>query len=159
MATTSGGIAGADLADRSETRVILLEEKSDAGGVAPAGLTNTDSHGFHPYDPAPPGIREGCPFIEHEPLQLPDRILVPKCVDGLLVPWAGSARHVGYQTIRTEPVFMALGEACGIAAMKADGSRTDGRTLDVKAVPREIEKRGGLILQEDTAMVPDNPRQ
>jgi hypothetical protein len=43
-------------------------------------------------------VREGYIFIGHQPLQLPDRILVPKRVDGLLVPVACSASHVGYQT-------------------------------------------------------------
>jgi len=53
-----------------------------------------------------------------------------------------------------EPVFMALGEACGIAAMKAQRSGTTVRAVDVKSVQREIVKRGGVILYENTAIVP-----
>ena len=77
-------------------------------------------------------------------------------MDGLLVPVACSASHVGYQTIRMEPVFMALGEASGIAAMKAQASRTSLRALEVKSVQREILKRGGVILYESRSIVPED---
>ncbi|MGA0132995.1 MAG: FAD-dependent oxidoreductase [Opitutales bacterium] len=45
-----------------------------------------DSHAVRKYDPAYPLLRPGYFFISHDPFQLPYRILVPKCVDGLLVP-------------------------------------------------------------------------
>jgi hypothetical protein len=130
----------------------LPRRKPDGIAVAEFGF---DSHGVHKYDPAHPGVREGYIFIEHQPLQLPYRILVPKRVDGLLVPVACSASHVGYQTIRMEPVFMALGEACGIAAMKAQASGTTVRAVDVKTVQREIVRRGGVVLYENTVLVPE----
>jgi hypothetical protein len=44
--------------------------------------------GVREHDPADPGVREGYIFIENQPLQLPYRILMPKRVDGLLVPVA-----------------------------------------------------------------------
>jgi hypothetical protein len=113
-----------------------------------------DSHAVQKCDPAYPLLRPGYFFISHDPFQLPYRILVPNCVDGLLVPVACSASHVAYQTLRMEPVFMALGEACGIAAMKAQSSGTTVRAVDVKSVQREIVKRGGVILYENTAIVP-----
>lgn len=130
----------------------LPRRKSDGIAVAEFGF---DSHGVHKYDPAHPGVREGYIFIEHQPLQLPYRILVPKCVEGLLVPVACSASHVGYQTIRMEPVFMALGEACGIAAKTAQEAKAEVRAVDVPAVQREILKRGGVILYECAALVPE----
>ena len=88
-------------------------------------------------------------------MQLPYRILVPKRVDGLLVPVACSASHVGYQTIRMEPVFMALGEACGIAAKTAADAKVEVRTVNVPAVQKEIVKRGGVILYEAQPLVPE----
>ena len=100
-------------------------------------------------------MREGYIFIEHQPLQLPYRILVPKRVDGLLVPVACSASHVGYQTIRMEPVFMALGEACGIAAKTAVDAKAEVRAVDVPAVQKEILKRGGVILYEAHPVRPE----
>jgi hypothetical protein len=107
------------------------------------------------YDPAYPLLRPGYFFISHDPFQLPYRILVPKCVDGLLVPVACSTSHVAYQTLRMEPVFMALGEACGIAAMKAQSSGATVRAVDVKSMQRKIVKRGGVVLYENTAIVPE----
>jgi hypothetical protein len=77
-------------------------------------------------------------------------------VDGLLVPVACSASHVGYQTIRMEPVFMALGEACGIAAKTASDAKTELRTVDVPTVQKEILKRGGVILYEAQPVRPDD---
>ncbi len=130
----------------------LPRRKPDGIAVAEFGF---DSHGVHKYDPAHPGVREGYIFIEHQPLQLPYRILVPKRVDGLLVPVACSASHVGYQTIRMEPVFMALGEACGIAAKTALNSGVEVRSVAVPDVQREILKRGGVILYEAQPLRPD----
>jgi hypothetical protein len=129
----------------------LPRRKPDGIAVAEFGF---DSHGVHKYDPAHPGVREGYIFIDHQPLQLPYRIVVPKRVDGLLVPVACSASHVGYQTIRMEPVFMALGEACGIAAKAAMDANVEARALDVRVLQKEILRRGGVILYEHTALTP-----
>lgn len=101
------------------------------------------------------GVREGYFFISHDPFQLPYRCLLPKTVDGLLVPVACSASYVGYQTIRMEPVFMALGEASGIAAAQAVSAKAELRAIDVPALQREILKRGGVILYEATAKRPE----
>jgi FAD dependent oxidoreductase len=114
-----------------------------------------DSHGVTKFNPKYPGVREGYIFIRHDPFQLPYRIVVPQCVDGLLVPVACSASHVGYQTLRMEPVFMALGEACGIAAKKAQDAKVEVRAVNVPAVQKEIVKRGGVILYENSSIVPE----
>jgi hypothetical protein len=115
-----------------------------------------DSHGVSKFDPRYPGVRPGYVFIAHDPFQIPYRVVVPKYVDGLLVPVACSATHMGYSALRMEPVFMALGEACGIAAMTARAAGTSVRQVDVKSVQREIVNRGGVILYENTAIVPEN---
>jgi len=114
-----------------------------------------DSHAVLKYDPAYPQLRPGYFFVFHDPFQIPYRVVVPKVVDGLLVPVACSTTHVAYSALRMEPVFMALGEACGIAATKAQQSGTTVREVDVKSVQREIVKRGGVILYENNAMVPE----
>ena len=125
-----------------------------ADGIAVAEF-EFDSHGVSKFDPKYPGIREGYFFIAHDPFQIPYRSLLPKSVDGLLVPVACSASHVGYQTIRMEPVFMALGEASGIAAAQAASANVELRKIDVPALQREILKRGGIILYENTAKRPE----
>jgi hypothetical protein len=114
-----------------------------------------DSHAVTKFDPAHPGVREGYFFISHDPFQLPYRIMLPRHVDGLLVPVACSTTHVGYQTLRMEPVFMALGEAAGIAGAFAAATNTEPRRLDVTAVQREIIRRGGVILYENAPLVPE----
>ena len=114
-----------------------------------------DCHGVSKYDPAHPFLRPGYFYVDHDPLQLPYRILVPKCVDGLLVPVACSSSHVGYQTIRMEPVFMALGDAAGIAAKVALDAGKSVRQVDVPVVQREILRRGGVILYEPQPVRPE----
>ena len=91
------------------------------------------------------GVREGYFFIEHPPLGLRYGIIVPQRVDGLLVPVACSASRVGYQTIRMEPVFMALGEAAGIAAKLALDSRTEVRAVSITSLRAELLKRGAVL--------------
>lgn len=125
-----------------------------ADGIAVAEF-EFDSHGVSKFDPKYPGIREGYFFIAHDPFQIPYRSLLPKSVDGLLVPVACSASHVGYQTIRMEPVFMALGEASGIAAAQSASANVELRKIDVPDLQREILKRGGVILYENTAKRPE----
>lgn len=104
-----------------------------------------DSHSVHKFDPAHPGVREGYFYVSHKPLQLPYRILVPQKIDGLLVPVACSASHVGYQTIRMEPVFMTLGEASGIAAWLAIRDGIALRRVPITELQREIVAGGGVI--------------
>lgn len=114
-----------------------------------------DSHAVSKYDPAHPNVREGYFFIAHDPFQIPYRVVVPKCVDGLLVPVACSASHVGYQTLRMEPVFMALGEACGVAATTALDAKVEVRAVNVQDVQRKILDRGGVVLYENAALRPE----
>jgi hypothetical protein len=60
------------------------------------------------------------------------RSLVPKANEctNLLVPVCMSASHIGYGSVRMEPVYMILGQACGTAA----GIAVD-RNVDVQKVP------------------------
>jgi hypothetical protein len=104
-----------------------------------------DSHGCHKYDPKHPGVREGYIFIPHQPLQIPYGVLVPQKVDGLLVTVACSSSHVGYQAVRMEPVFMALGEAAGLAADVALRQGTLVREIRVADLQHLLVGRGGVI--------------
>jgi hypothetical protein len=109
-----------------------------------------DPHGHHRYDPAHPGVREGYFFVLHEPFQVPYGVLVPRKIEGLLVPVACSCSHVAYNALRMEPVFMALGEAAGIAAHL---SMT--RKVEVRRVPAAelqallVERKGVITFYED----------
>ena len=104
-----------------------------------------DSHGVHKYDPAHPGVREGYFYVDHPPLQVPYGVIVPRKIDGLLVPVACSCSHVGYSALRMEPVFMALGEAAGYAARLAIAQNKVPRELSGEAVRAEVERHGGTV--------------
>ncbi len=57
--------------------------------------------------------------------QVPFGVLLPRELDNLMVTSAVSATHVGYGTLRMEPVRMAMGQAAGIAiGMAISGGRT-----------------------------------
>ncbi len=112
-----------------------------------------DSHGVTKYDPEHPGVREGYFFITHPATQIPYGVLVPKRVDGLLVPVACSTTHVGYQMVRVEPTFMALGQATGIAAFESIKQGKELRSVDVKPIQKEILKQNGIILFENKKAV------
>ena len=129
----------------------LPRHKADAIAVAEYPF---DCHAVGHYDPAHPMLRPGYFYVDHEPLQLPYRMVVPLGVDGLLVPVACSASHVGYQTVRMEPVFMALGEACGIAVAQSQANGVEVRAAPVQELQREILRRGGVILYESVALRP-----
>ncbi len=109
-----------------------------------------DPHGHHRYDPAHPGVREGYIFVDHEPFQVPYGVVVPREIDGLLVPVACSCSHVAYNALRMEPVFMVLGEACGVAAHLALQRKVAVRrvpTAELQALL--VERRGVITFYDD----------
>ena len=79
------------------------------------------------------------------PYQIPYGVIVPKRIDGLLVPMAVSASHVGYGTLRMEPVRMSLGQAAGSAAVIALESAGQPRDIDVGEMQRRLTRQGVLI--------------
>lgn len=109
-----------------------------------------DPHGHHRYDPAHPGVREGYFFVDHEPFQVPYGVVVPRKIDGLLVPVACSCSHVAYNALRMEPVFIVLGEACGVAAHLAIQQRVPLRRIPTNQLQSILaERRGVLTFYED----------
>ena len=90
----------------------------------------------------------GVPMVKNEgnvevkvggPFPISYRSLTPKreeCVN-LLVPIALSASHIAYGSIRMEPVFMVLGQACGIAASLAEGKVQE---VDASVIRHIMEK-------------------
>ena len=89
---------------------------------------------------------------ETVPYQIPFRVMVPEGIDGLLAPVAVSASHLGYGTIRMEPVWMALGEAAGTAAALALERGVRVRDVPRGALQRELLAGGQVITYfEDVA--------
>jgi hypothetical protein len=89
---------------------------------------------------APGGSMDGILFLgeESRPAQVPYRSLLPQEVDNLLVPVALSASHVGWGSIRLEPVWMQVGESAGFAAALALKSGTTPGALNPDALMRKL---------------------
>lgn len=75
---------------------------------------------------------------ESRPAQVPYRSLLPQEVDNLLVPVAISASHVGWGSIRLEPVWMQLGEAAGFAAALSVQGKTTPAALSSDLLLRKL---------------------
>jgi hypothetical protein len=78
------------------------------------------------------------------PFQVPYGSLLPKTVDGLLVPVAVSSSHVGFCAIRMEPTWMALGQAAGLAAAMAIKERMEVREIHVEKLQKKLHDAGAL---------------
>ncbi|MBI1367582.1 MAG: FAD-dependent oxidoreductase [Planctomycetes bacterium] len=80
----------------------------------------------------------------HRPYEIPYRAITPKrdeC-DNLLSTFCVSASHMGFASIRMEPVFMILSESAGLAA--ADAVRHDVAVQEVpyaRLGPKLIERK------------------
>jgi hypothetical protein len=79
------------------------------------------------------------------PYQIPYGVIVPREVDGLLVPVAASATHVAFATIRLEPTWMALGQAAGTAAHLALREHSSMQKVSIDHLQRALISEGQLL--------------
>jgi hypothetical protein len=91
------------------------------------------------------------------PYTVPYRVMLPREVDGLLVPVACSATHLGFGTLRMEPCWMALGEAAGVAADLALRLNMPLREAPIAALQRGLLARGAVLFYCDD--LPSDPDQ
>ena len=68
--------------------------------------------------------------------------MVPNVREGLLVPVAISSTHVAMTSVRMEPVWSALGEAAGAAAVLSLRAGTQFRDLNVTALQQLLLESG-----------------
>jgi hypothetical protein len=105
--------------------------------------------GHYPIDAKPvhqkinmttPDKGEGDFFLSNviSPFQVPYGAIVPKNVEGLLVPVALSATHVAFSAIRMDPTWTVLGQASGIAAGISVKTGIPVRELDVREIQAEL---------------------
>ena len=73
--------------------------------------------------------------------QVPYGAILPKGVDGLLVPVGLSATHVAFSSIRMDPTWNVLGQAAGIAAALSAKRGIAPRALPVDELQRELVKQ------------------
>ncbi|MER3500285.1 MAG: hypothetical protein C4295_02190 [Candidatus Fervidibacterota bacterium] len=111
-----------------------------------------DSHATTPRDLKKPYLHEGFFYLPNitAPSHVPYRILLPRAKDGmplegLLVCGAVSATHVGFGTLRLEPVWMALGQGAGTAAHLALTKKVSLRQVPVHELQRLLLEQGQVI--------------
>jgi len=93
-----------------------------------------------------------------QPGQVPYRAMLPEAFDNLLVPVAMSATHVAFSVLRMEPVWMATGQAAGLAAALAKQGEVDAAAIDVTRLQEQLRQRGQVITfgeDEARATTPD----
>ncbi|MGH9666478.1 MAG: FAD-dependent oxidoreductase, partial [Bryobacteraceae bacterium] len=90
------------------------------------------------------------------PYQAPYGVMVPKTVDGLLVPMAVSATHVGFQVLRLEPIRVSMGQAAGDAAALCVKRHIQPRDVPVRELQRMLLDQGNALFYY-TDVPPANP--
>jgi hypothetical protein len=146
---------------REARRLVGLYTLTELDTRVAAGLERTPIHadsvaaGEFPIDSFPVRAREPGHDVALEgyifmldttrPYQVPYSIMVPETVDALLVPVAASTSHVAFSTIRTEPTWMALGQAAGVAAHLALASNRQPRAVDISDLQRALLRQGQVL--------------
>ncbi|MDQ2731187.1 MAG: FAD-dependent oxidoreductase, partial [Armatimonadota bacterium] len=128
--------------------------RPDAAGI---GDYPMDSHAVRPKtDWTTPDMGEGEWWLyRYTPwFQVPIGVVIPADRDGLLVAEAVSATHVGYGTLRLEPVRMEMGELCGNLTAISKGTRVWPRMLPPSIVQDQLMQEGQRIFWHSD--VPNN---
>lgn len=79
------------------------------------------------------------------PGQIPYRCLLPLDVDNLLVPVCMSCTHVGWGTLRLEPVWMHVGESAGHALALAHELGVEPADVPIERLQRRLVERGVMV--------------
>lgn len=87
------------------------------------------------------------PDAPARPYQIPYRSLTPKRTEceNLLVPVCLSASHIAYCSLRMEPVYMALGQASGVAASMAIKHLQPVQAIDVTALQGKLREQKAVL--------------
>jgi hypothetical protein len=118
----------------------IQQIKEDAIAVAHDPLDSKPTH--TKVELSSPDKGEGDFYINLvEPYQVPYRSILPKEIDGLLVPTAVSATHVAYSSVRLDPSWVVMGQAAGVAAAVAVRHGTEVRGVRIDEVQRELLKQ------------------
>lgn len=88
--------------------------------------------------------------------QIPFGVMVPRELDNLMVTSAVSATHVGYGTLRMEPVRMAMGQAAGTAIGIALGAGIHPSDVPLGTLQRRLVNSGVYMgwFSDVTAVTP-----
>jgi hypothetical protein len=90
------------------------------------------------------------------PYQIAYRSLTPqrKQCENLLVPVCLSASHIAYCSIRMEPVYMAMGQASGLAAVQALRGQTSVQGIDTAVLQKKLRQQQAVLDFPELANMP-----
>ena len=141
--------------------ITLTEHHITGKGEAITHHPDTIAIGEFPIDSFPcrkrqPGdtiVLEGyLGMLDHitRPYEIPYRVMIPKKIDGIIVPVAASTTHVAFSSIRMEPTWMALGQAAGTAAHLAIEKKVQPRDVPIEPLQATLRKNGQVLSHGDT---------
>ena len=115
-----------------------------------------DSHATRKREPSHDTAMEGFFWLGGmtRPYQIPYRVMAPQRVDALLVTGAVSATHLGFGTLRMEPVWMALGQAAGTAAHLARKLCVEPRDVPVNRLQSWLVANNQVLTAFDDVQGP-----
>lgn len=91
----------------------------------------------------------------NRPATVPYGAILPRGLDGLLVPIALSATNVAFSSIRMEPVWMSTGHAAGVAAALAVRSGVQPRDIPIDRLQAELVAYGQVLAYFDDLQLED----
>ncbi|SFJ18972.1 FAD-dependent oxidoreductase [Planctomicrobium piriforme] len=96
------------------------------------------------------------PDAPARPYQIPYRSIIPRKNDceNLLSPVCISASHIALCSMRMEPVYMALGQASGVAAVMAIRSEKPVQEIDVPQLQATLREQKQVLQLEGAAAGP-----
>jgi hypothetical protein len=112
------------------------------------GAYPIDSHATGGRHPENPDLLEGFFYLhggQTKPYHIPYGVMLPVGLTNVLVAGCVSSTHVGYGTLRMEPVFMGLGTAAGLAADLTLAGDGDTRHVPMERLQLELLHRGQVI--------------
>jgi hypothetical protein len=123
-----------------DSRAVLQRDAIAMGDYGP------NCHGTAHEGPAFGGKHTGEFYKPVAPYQIPYGVLVPQDVDNLLVAGAVSSSHVGFCSLRLEPIWMSLGEAAGHAAHLARKKFRPVQFVEVPALQAKLHSVGASTI-------------
>lgn len=87
------------------------------------------------------------------PYKIPFQAMIPRQLEGVIVPVALSATHVAYSSIRMEPTWMALGHAAGVAADLSIQRKSAVRDVPMRELQQQLTLEGQVLRLPDEKTV------
>ena len=92
-------------------------------------------------------INEGGVVEKIPPYEIPYRSLVPKKgqATNFINPVTVSASHIGYSSLRMEPVYMVLGHSAGVAAVQAIKEQKPVQNISIPELQKKLKQQKQVL--------------